>query len=288
MIEAKLSKIHRDEHCKNPYFRKIFLLEMNIRKSLRQVGALRMLYNYMTLLLSTHFRFRLFRFLSGNYWYWKDYWNYQLQKKNERFKLSVADIMPFTEDKTSTTPIDPVYFFQDCWLAKKIVENKPAHHYDVASNAKSIGLISQFVPVTMIDIRPIELKLDRLHFIKGSLLELPFPDNSIESISSICVVEHIGLGRYGDPLDSFGSEKAIRELLRVSKPGGNIYITVPVDSENKICFNAHRTFTPDYIKALFANCELKEERYIYGTEMTENYFPEKGFGTGLYGFRKME
>ncbi len=261
---------------------------MSIRKSLREIGALRMTYNYIVLFVLAHFRFRPLRFLSGNYWYWKDYVNFKRQKKNERFKLSVADIMPFTDDKTSTTPLEPIYFFQDCWLAKKIVENKPAHHYDVASNAKSIGLISQFVPVTMIDIRPLELKLDTLNFIKGSLLELPFPDNSIDSISSICVVEHIGLGRYGDPLDSFGSEKSIVELQRVTRQGGRIYITVPVDSESKICFNAHRTFTPDYIKSLFTNCELQEERYIYGTEMETPYSPEKGFGTGLYSFRKIK
>lgn len=48
----------------------------------------------------------------------------------------------------------------------------------------------------MIDIRPLELKLDNLFFLKGSILALPFADNSIESLSSLCVVEHVGLGRF--------------------------------------------------------------------------------------------
>lgn len=86
-----------------------------------------------------------------------------------------------------------------------------------------------------------------LFFKKGSILELPFEDNSIQTLSSLCVVEHIGLGRYGDPVDSFGSEKAIKELKRVLQVGGIILFSVPVDNENKIYFNAHRAFAREYI-----------------------------------------
>ena len=64
--------------------------------------------------------------------------------------------------------------------------------------------------------------MNNLFFIKGSVLDLTFEDNSIESLSSLCIVEHIGLGRYGDIIDSFGSEKAINELKRVVKLGGTI------------------------------------------------------------------
>jgi len=67
----------------------------------------------------------------------------------------------------------------------------------------------------MVDIRPIDVSLDNLFFVKGSILNLPFRNNSIESISSLCVVEHIGLGRYGNVIDPYGSEKAIKELKRV-------------------------------------------------------------------------
>jgi hypothetical protein len=46
---------------------------------------------------------------------------------------------------------------------------------------------------------------------------LPFKNNSIECISSLCVLEHIGLGRYGDKLDPFGTEKAIEEIKTIFK-----------------------------------------------------------------------
>lgn len=197
-----------------------------------------------------------------------------------------GDFFPCLRDRTATTPLDPVYFYQDSWAAGRIFERSPGHHVDVGSSAKTIGILSQFVPVTMVDIRPIELRLPNLTFRQGSILNLPFPDNAVDSLSSLCVVEHIGLGRYGDDLDPMGSEKAIRELIRVLKPGGRLYFSVPVDSENRVYFNAHRAFRRDYVLSLFESCRLISERYVYGNEMTDRYDPARGFGTGLFEFTK--
>jgi len=184
------------------------------------------------------------------------------------------------------TPLEPTYFFQDSWAAGKIFLNRPSHHFDVGSSAKTVGIISQFVPTTMIDIRPIDLDLPNLFFRRGSILALPFDDDSIESLSSLCVVEHIGLGRFGDPIDPYGSEKAAKELKRVLNPGGNLYFSVPVDDACRVYFNAHRAFTRDYVISLFASLELVDEKYHYGRAMFDAYDSAKGFGTGLYHFRK--
>lgn len=217
-----------------------------------------------------------------------EYVRYTRKEKNGHFDISVYDWYPCLTDKTESTPLDPVYFYQDTWAARKIFGAKPDHHYDVGSSAKTIGIISQFVPTTMVDIRPVELKLDNLYFKEGTITALPFGDNSIDSISSLCVVEHIGLGRYGDPLDQFGSEKAIAELVRVTKPGGNIYFTVPVESRNRTYFNGYRSFTIDFIKDLFLQCELIEEKFIYGSELTNKHDPTSDAGIGLFMFRKMK
>jgi hypothetical protein len=37
---------------------------------------------------------------------------------------------------------------------------------------------------------------------------------------------------------------------------------------------------------LFKGLDLIEERYIYGMQMQNDYDQVKGFGTGLYHFRK--
>jgi SAM-dependent methyltransferase len=215
-----------------------------------------------------------------------EFMKYKRLARNSHFDISIFDWYPCLTDKTESTPLDPVYFYQDTWAAKKIFEMKPKHHYDVGSSAKTIGIISQFVPTTMVDIRPVELKLENLYFTQGSITALPFDDNSIESISSLCVVEHIGLGRYGDPLDQFGSEKAIAELVRVTKSGGYIYFTVPVESQNRTYFNGYRSFTKEYLYNSFELCDLVEQKYIYGNQLTDLHDIHSDRGIGLFMFRK--
>jgi SAM-dependent methyltransferase len=220
------------------------------------------------------------------YSFFSDLQKYKKNNSNHHFSLTTGDLFPRIFDRTATHSMDPVYFFQDAWCARKIFEAKPDHHYDIASNIKMLSIVSQAIPTTMIDIRPIELQLKGLNFTKADVLNLPFKDGSLKSLSSICVLEHIGLGRYGDVLDQFGSEKAIIEVKRVLEHHGNLYISLPIDSENKIYFNAHRAFTRNYILELFSPLKLIEEKYIYGDHLEDSYSPEKGFGTGLYHFKK--
>ena len=214
------------------------------------------------------------------------YLKYISLQQNAAFSTSVMDWYPCLSDNTEITPLDPVYFYQDAWAAGKIFNNKPAHHYDVGSAAKTIAIISQFVPTTMVDIRPIKLQMENLFFIKGSIIELPFDNDSIESISSLCVVEHIGLGRYGDHLDQYGSEKAISELIRVTKPGGKIYFSVPVERKNKVYFNGHRALSREYIEMLFENCTIEEELYIINNDLCKSFQQGKGFTVALFSIKK--
>ena len=240
---------------------------------------------YTIIMLKDFFVLDLWGLFSNIKWYLSDLSAYKKQLKlNHNNNLVI--LQPSLKDKTSNTPLEPVYFYQDSWAAKKIFELHPSHHYDVGSPAKTIGIISQFVPLTMVDIRPVDLKLNNLFFKKGTIVKLPFDDASVKSLSSLCVIEHIGLGRYGDPVDILGSEKAINELLRVTAPGGYILISVPVDDENKVYFNSHRAFTREYILELFKKCELIEEKYIYGNELIDNYSKSKKLGVGLFMFKR--
>jgi ubiquinone/menaquinone biosynthesis C-methylase UbiE len=75
---------------------------------------------------------------------------------------------------------------------------------------------------------------------------LQLENNSIESLSALCSLEHFGLGRYGDTIDPLVHLKAFDSIQRVMKPEGNIYI-VPVQSENRLQFNALRYYKPQYI-----------------------------------------
>jgi len=192
-------------------------------------------------------------------------------------------LYPCLGDDTAETAIEPIYYYQDAWAFEKIVARRPARHVDVGSHHKFVALLSKVVPVTMVDIRPPALPLESLHFEPGSITALPFADRSLPSVSSLCVIEHIGLGRYGDELDPAGTEKAMGELQRVVAPGGDVYLSVPLHNENRTYFNAHRAFTEEYLLTLFAPFEVGERRYIFGNEFTAEL--RRGFGTGCYHLR---
>ena len=117
--------------------------------------------------------------------------------------------------------------------------------------------LTALTKVTFVDIRPLEANIEGLESVAGSLLAMPFEDQSLESLSCLHVVEHIGLGRYGDPLDPLGSRKAIAELQRVVAPGGHLLFSTPVGAP-RVCFNAHRIHDPHELRALFGELELVE------------------------------
>lgn len=247
-------------------------------------NTLRTIYRFYIIFIKEYY-FNLYKYIIDVFKFIKEYRIF-LKENNPKCRVSINYFLPCLKDKTEKTSVEPIYFFQDTWAAKKIFEANPKHHYDIGSAVKTIGIISQFVPTTMIDIRPIDISLDNLFFVKGSILNLPFMDDSIESLSSLCVVEHIGLGRYGDAIDPYGSEKAIKELKRILKKGGNLFFSVPVDKECYVYFNAHRAFMRSYILELFNDLKLIEEKYIYGKKVYNKYDKAKGFGTGLFHFKK--
>lgn len=214
--------------------------------------------------------------------YWRSLAEYQRLAAADR-KADPRRLYPCPGDDIGVTPVEPIYFYQDAWAFEKIVNVRPSLHVDVGSHHKFVSLLSKLVPVIMVDIRPLTVSLDSITFKQGSILDLPFGSSSLPSVSSVCVIEHIGLGRYGDELDPFGSERAMEELKRVVAPGGDLLISVPLDDFNRTYFNAHRAFHESYLLRLFEPFEILEARYIYGAEFLTS--PRPGFGTGCYHLR---
>ncbi len=217
--------------------------------------------------------------------FWHSYESYK-QLATQEEKPEIKYLYPCLGDDTVETLIEPTYFYQDTWAFEKIVNQRPSQHIDVGSHHTFVAMLSKVLPVMMVDIRPLSLPLESLKFKQGSILDLPFADESVESLSSLCVVEHIGLGRYGDPLDPKGTEKAIAELKRVIKPNGNLYLSLPLDDDNRIYFNAHRAFTEEYILKLVYPFKVIDSQYIYSREFGSE--KKTGFGTGCYHLRYLQ
>jgi len=172
-------------------------------------------------------------------------------------RAAVLDFYPCLHDRTATTGVDSHYFHQAIWGFKRIQSNLPESHVDVGSDVRWVGMLTCVTRVCFIDIRPLSIQLDNYESKEGSIVALPFPDRSLSSVSSLHVIEHIGLGRYGDPIDPEGSAKAGAELMRVLAPGGRLYISMPIGNA-RVQFNGQRVFSVADVLALFPGLGLVE------------------------------
>lgn len=181
---------------------------------------------------------------------------------DKRFLVEWDDRFPCLYDKTEETGFDRHYVYHPAWAARILAKTRPKEHVDISSTLNFCSLLSSFIPVQYYDYRPAKLSLDNLTSDSADLLSLPFSDGSIHSLSCMHVVEHVGLGRYGDPLDPDGDLKAIAELKRVLAPSGLLLFVVPVGGSAKIMFNAHRVYHYDQVIEYFDDLELIEYALI--------------------------
>jgi hypothetical protein len=184
------------------------------------------------------------------------------------------------------------YFWQDLWAAQHLYNRNTKNHVDVGSRLD--GFIAHIIPfckVTYIDIRPLSSEIDNLEFKQGSILDMPFEDRSVESLSCLHVLEHIGLGRYNDSVDPDGHVKAAQELMRVLSKGSELLIGAPVGQE-RLCFDAHRIFDPQTITDMFSGLHMVEFCLIddEGMKIFHNASFDDArhcyYGCGLFVFRK--
>jgi SAM-dependent methyltransferase len=68
----------------------------------------------------------------------------------------------------------------------------------------------------------------------GDAAVMPFETGSFDAVSCVSVLEHVGLGWYGDPPAAGPAaqrdkvQRVLAEMLRVLAPGGWLFLTVPL------------------------------------------------------------
>lgn len=222
--------------------------------------------------------------------FFNDYRNFVNQYKDSSRTLPKIVFEPTIHDKNASN-FDDHYINHPYWAIEKIKQFNPRLHVDISSYIPFVAFLSPFIKVFHLDYNPPPIKLPNVITGRADLKALPFNDNSIESLSCMHVVEHIGLGRYGDDVDIDGDIKAIKELQRVLKPRGNLYFVVPVGQEC-IYYNAHRIYPYDTIINTFNELKLVEFSLVYKHDpfITYNADPELvkdcEYGCGLFHFTK--
>lgn len=189
--------------------------------------------------------------------FWKDLSTFR-QQQQRNIPIRYQDLYPQLYDKTTDHGFDRHYIYHTAWAARVLAKSKPKLHVDISSSLYFSAITSAFVPIHFYDFRKIHLELSDLKTGAADLTKLHFKSGSLNSVSCMHTIEHIGLGRYGDPIDAEGDLKAIKELIRVLKPAGQLLIVEPIGKEMKIMFNAHRIYTYEYLLEQFTELKLKE------------------------------
>ena len=222
------------------------------------------------------------------YFYIRDLKRY---KKGGQFRYPLR-LLPLLYDRSEKSIFDPQYVYQAHWATKIILNKEPLPdiHLDISSSVPFFVQLCAKIPVMQLEYRPPNLNLPTCSRISGNILNLPFADGSVPSLSCLHVIEHIGLGRYGDPIDTQGIWKALAEIERIIAPQGHLYLSVPVGMP-AVYFNAGCVFRANDIVEFLSDLNLMDFSYVddngrymeyknlSDTEKMEN-------ALGLFHFRK--
>ena len=189
------------------------------------------------------------------------------------------------------------YFHQDLLVAAFINKANPARHIDIGSRIDGfVAHVASFREIEVIDIRPLtDVGHANIKFLQADLMAENTDVEAIaDSVSCLHALEHFGLGRYGDPIDPQGHIKAFRNLCKMLKPNGTLYLGFPIGKENSVFFNAHRSFHPrELLNWIIGLLELVRFDFVDDSgilhqswPLTEK-LPETFDGCGIYTLRKL-
>lgn len=161
------------------------------------------------------------------------------------------------------------YFWQDLLVARMIHEAKANKHVDVGSRIDGfVAHVASFRELEVLDVRTVAAKIPGVTFRKIDLMSseaiasLSGKSGYCDSLSCLHVLEHFGLGRYGDPIRPDGWRYGIRHLASLLRPQGTLYLSIPVGKE-RVEFNAMRVFDPEVIRVETSKNQMKLEKAVF-------------------------
>jgi hypothetical protein len=184
---------------------------------------------------------------------------------------------------------DPHSFYPAAWLARRIVQLRPSLHADIGSYVTDVGILSAYAPVIFVGDRPLYARLPGLASVAGDITRLPFPDKSLISLSSLQVIEHVGLGRNGDAGEPPAAMKALGELQRVLGYRGSLYLSTLVGRERTV--KGQQIFAPLTIVAAVPLLRLRRFSYVGDDRLLHadaslDEAAQQEFGCGMFEFER--
>ena len=222
------------------------------------------------------------------------HYNKYANNNDNRFNLEYNNRQIELNDWGYGHQFDRHYFYHTAWASRKLYEFQPEKHVDIGSDIRFSSFISTFVKTEYYDIRELNIQLSGLVTKVADLTCLPFDSDSINSLSCMHVIEHCGLGRYGDVVNPKADLIAMNELIRVLAPSGLLCFVVPIAGTPKIKFNAHRIYSYEQIMDYFGILSLQEfvlipDHYKDGNlvnKPSKDLLNKQKYGCGCFLFTK--
>jgi len=227
---------------------------------------LKNIYHFLLSILLTVFKpLDAIRLIKATPSYLGDFFEIKRQYRNSDKSFPFGTLKPcLTDREDDSGSARGHYFHQDLLVARRVFENRPVKHVDIGSRIDGfVAHVASFREIEVLDIRELRSNVYNITFSQADLMA-PVPQeyvNYSDSVSCLHALEHFGLGRYGDPVKYEGILDGVSNLIKIVKPGGLLYLSVPLGPQ-RIEFNAHRVFSADYLISMFGS-ELELQRFSY-------------------------
>lgn len=184
-------------------------------------------------------------------WFREELEAYEAQDQGADRESGIAfpvdrNLFPIVRDRLSAAGVGGGHYFHaDLFSAQSIFHNDPQRHVDVGSSVEGfVAHVASFRAIDVIDLRPLHSNARNIFFHQADLFELgPEWLESTDSLSCLSVLEHFGLGRYGDQVSYSAWIEGLDALKSMLKVGGRLYLSVPTGEPQRTEFNAHRVFS---------------------------------------------
>jgi SAM-dependent methyltransferase len=148
------------------------------------------------------------------------------------------------------------------FAARHIRRCSPRSILDIGSYRHFLLGLQAHFPVTTVDVRGRQPLFVGEKVLTGDAKRLDLPNRSFDLVLSLCTLEHLGLGRYGDDLDFAADGKAFREMVRVLMNGGHlVFSTTVTRARPAIGFNAHRIYDHEMLREFCRGLIPVEEKF---------------------------